>query len=175
MYICLCVFSSSLALDMLHSLFSVVSLLCRSDKIKTVREAKVYECLFYKRKSYKWSKQKFRDQSKWWVFFLFNTVGMLQSLKRQQNQVFIVQIKKKSSELWEKLMSKINLTERRVCAEDELPWLQLLLGAGVLLRAVLFTAWASWRRWGAWTHRRSRQRNASPSACRPTASYRPRT
>lgn len=37
------------------------------------------------------------------------------------------------------------------------------------------TVWASWQRWGAWTHRRSRRRNASPSASRPTASYPPRT
>lgn len=46
-----------------------------------------------------------------------------------------------------------------------------LRGDGV----VLSTVWASWQRWGAWTHRRRRQRNATPSACRSTVSYLPHT
>lgn len=61
-------------------------------------------------------------------FSFLSTAGMVRSLKRRQNRVFIVQIKIFSSE--KKLMSKINSTHRKPSAEDETPRRQLAEAGG---------------------------------------------
>lgn len=84
------IFSPSAALDVLTQ-----SLQCHFSvdhtKSKTVKDAEVYKCLFYKRRAGNDVSGALKINLNYGFFF--NTVGMVRSLKRQQNREFIVQIK----------------------------------------------------------------------------------